>query len=499
MSFASFEPWMLWGTCLIVALPVLIIVLGELADDAAITADWRAFTKPLLITRNGVLPFAFAAILLRQVAGLSGEHIAVKIVDTALWIIVLNAAVAFLNVLLFDDNSKSANRIRIPRLLLDIMRFIFVVCGAAITISTIWGVNLGSLVTALGVGSVVIGLALQDTLGSLFSGIAMVSARQFRAGDWVRFGTDEGPIVSQNWRTVTIKTRAGDALIIPNGVIARAPLTVLTGGAGSTVVAVELKFPYQYSPDIICKLLYDAARATTGFVSDPPPLARVVAFDDNAVRYAIGVRVLDPLKLFVVRSEFLTNVWFACQRNRVMLTGQLNDSYVAPTEVAPIVMTPAELSERLKSTKDFAYAGTDLATLLPRARLERFRDGQVLVEGDTVAAHVYILLSGRVRAQQKSDHGDELTVHTFETGQFILAKATLRAAASPFALKAVGECHVAAVPVADFKTFCSHNLKVAQEFEQILSAREDAAHRVVAKAVGDAVGDRAQIMRELLK
>jgi small-conductance mechanosensitive channel len=190
MSFGSIDPSLLWGVGLIVALPILIITLGELADDAALNADWRAFAKPLMITRNGVVPLAFAAILLRQVAGLPGSHIAVKVVDTALWIIVLNAALAFMNVLLFDENSKSSSRVRIPRLLLDIMRLIFVVCGAAVTISTIWGVNLGSLITALGVGSVVIGLALQDTLGSLFAGIAMVSARQFRAGDWVRFGND---------------------------------------------------------------------------------------------------------------------------------------------------------------------------------------------------------------------------------------------------------------------------------------------------------------------
>jgi small-conductance mechanosensitive channel/CRP-like cAMP-binding protein len=493
MPLASFETWMLWGALLLVALPVLIIALGELADDAATLPEWRAFTKPLLITRNGVVPFAFAAILLRQVAGLSAN----------LWIIVLNAALAFMNVLLFDDNSKSSSRVRIPRLLLDILRFIFVVCGAAITISTIWGVNLGSLVTALGVGSVVIGLALQDTLGSLFSGIAMVSARQFRAGDWVRFGNDEGPILSQNWRTVTIKTRSGDALIIPNGVIARAPLTVIAGGAGNTTVGVDLKFPYQYSPDMIVKLLAEAATMTNGFVLDPAPVARVSSFDDNAIRYGMGVRAVDPQKLFAVRSEFLTNVWFLAQRNGVALTGQLNDSYVLPPSMQPPATDTADaLIKRVTAAKDFAYANADLMTLLQRGRVERYRDGQVLVERGTVSAQVYILLSGRVRAVQKDDKGGEVLLHTFEPGQFILAKATLRAAATPFSLKAIGESEVVAAPVADFKAFCAGDIALAQEFEQILSAREDAAHRALAKANNEQVsvsGDRAQILKDLFK
>jgi small-conductance mechanosensitive channel len=503
MSFATLDSWMLWGALLLVALPVLIIALGELADDAAIHPDWRAFTKPLMITRNGVLPLAFSAIMLRQVAGLPSENFAVKCVDTALWIIVLNSALAFMNVLLFDENSKSSTRVRIPRLLLDIMRFIFVVCGAAITISTIWGVNLGSLVTALGVGSVVIGLALQDTLGSLFSGIAMVSARQFRAGDWVRFGTDEGPIVSQNWRTVTIKTRGGDALIIPNGVIARAPLTVIAGGAGSTVIPVDLKFPYEYSPDAICKMLTEAAMMTTGFSFDPPPIARVIAFDDNAIRYGMPVRVTDPAKLFAARSEFLVNVWFLAQRNGIALTGQLNDSYVIPEAMqVPGSITTDDLIKRVTSVKEFAYAGSDLPTLLQRGRMQRYRDGQMLVERGSVSSQVYILLSGRVRAVQTNEKREDLAMHTFEAGHFILSKATLRSAGVPFTLKAVGEIEVVAVPVNDFKAFCGGDIALAQEFEQILSAREDAAHRALAKATKEQVsgsGDRAQLLKELFE
>jgi small-conductance mechanosensitive channel/CRP-like cAMP-binding protein len=492
--------WMLWGIALLVLFPVLIIGFGELAEDLGESTRFKAYEAPLMIVRNGVLPLGFGAILLRFVAGIGGNELVVKIVDTALWIVVLNAALAFLNLMLFNNAS---NQMRIPKLLLDILRFFFVVCGAAIIISTIWGVNLGSLVTALGVGSVVIGLALQDTLGSLFSGIALVSARSFRVGDWVRFGSDEGPVLAQNWRSVTIKTRNGDALVIPNGVIARAPLTVL-GNVGSVVVPVELKFPYEYSPDRICAVLTETATKTPGFHLDPAPVARVSGFDDNCIRYGLSVRAVDPAKVFAVRSEFLINVWFMCQRSGLVMTGALNADFAVtapPAKVQPM----ESLQHTLATMPNFFFHKSDRLELLTRnARIERYRPGQSLVEGSQTATAAHVILSGRARAVQSQKSGDGLILHDFDVGQTIIAKAMLRRAPMPYAIRAVSDLEVVTIPLADFKAFCDADLKVAQEVEQMMSAREDAAQRTLSKAQSDLgisppTGDRAQLMKDLFR
>jgi small-conductance mechanosensitive channel/CRP-like cAMP-binding protein len=492
--------WMVWGIALLVLFPVLIIGFGELAEDMASSARLKAYETPLMILRNGVLPLAFGAILLRYVAGISGDVLVVKVVDTALWIIVLNAALAFLNLMLFNNAS---NRVRIPKLLLDILRFFFVVCGAAIIISTIWGVNLGSLVTALGVGSVVIGLALQDTLGSLFSGIALVSARSFSVGDWVRFGNDEGPVLSQNWRSVTIRTRAGDALVIPNGVIARAPLTVL-GNVGSVAAPAEVRFPYDYSPDLICTLLAETAAKTPGFHLDPAPVARVSAFEDSGIRYGISVRALDPAKVFAVRSGFMINVWFMCQRKGLFMSGALNEDFTLAA--APNKPTPGdELQQTLAGIPAFFFHASDkLGLLTQNAHIERYRPGQAIVEAGQIAATAHVILKGRARAVQKSQSGEDVVLHDFDVGQTIIAKAMLRRAAMPYTIRATADLEVVAVPVADFKSFCDADIKVAQEVEQMMSAREDAAQRTLTKAQADrgivtATGDRPQLMKELFR
>ena len=53
-------------------------------------------------------------------------------------------------------------------------------------------------------GSIVLGLALQDTFSALFSGFSLVSSRQFKEGDWLEVGGDIGKIIHVTWRTVTL-------------------------------------------------------------------------------------------------------------------------------------------------------------------------------------------------------------------------------------------------------------------------------------------------------
>ena len=45
--------------------------------------------------------------------------------------------------------------------------FLLVLIGSAIVLSSVWGADLGGFLTALGVGSLVLGLALQDSLGNI--------------------------------------------------------------------------------------------------------------------------------------------------------------------------------------------------------------------------------------------------------------------------------------------------------------------------------------------
>ena len=77
------------------------------------------------------------------------------------------------------------------------------------------------LLTTSAVGAVVVGFALQDTLGNLFSGLAIQIEKPFRVGHWIAVGEREGQVQEITWRATKLRTKAGQFLIVPNGIISK--------------------------------------------------------------------------------------------------------------------------------------------------------------------------------------------------------------------------------------------------------------------------------------
>ena len=94
-------------------------------------------------------------------------------------------------------------------------------------ISKIFG---GSRITAfLATGTVVaavLGLALQETLGNLFAGIALHLEDSFAVGDVVRSGEVLGVVEAVRWRGTRIRTLNNNIMIVPNSLLARERLEV---------------------------------------------------------------------------------------------------------------------------------------------------------------------------------------------------------------------------------------------------------------------------------
>jgi small-conductance mechanosensitive channel len=88
---------------------------------------------------------------------------------------------------------------------------------AAVVIAKHFGHDLSSLIAALGVGSLAVGLAAQQTFGNMISGFVLLVDRPFRPGDRVKLATaEEGEVVDIGVRSTRIRMADGNLLIVPN-------------------------------------------------------------------------------------------------------------------------------------------------------------------------------------------------------------------------------------------------------------------------------------------
>src|SRR5919109_1055807 len=99
-------------------------------------------------------------------------------------------------------------------LLVNLARLVVLTIGILIILETL-GVSITPLITALGIGGLAIGLALQDTLANFFAGIQILSSRQLRPGDYVQLASgEEGYVQDVTWRYTTIRQIANNLTIV---------------------------------------------------------------------------------------------------------------------------------------------------------------------------------------------------------------------------------------------------------------------------------------------
>lgn len=501
--------WLAGGATLLIAFPVAMVVLAELSSRLAGTR-WNGYREPIRLLRMQCLPALFLLVLLRSVVGMESSSIAVRVADTAFWIMLANFVLSATNVAFFEQGMGDGALARTPKLLLDLVRAFLVLLAAAIVISVVWGVDLGGLLTALGVGSIVIGLALQDTLGSIFAGIALLSSRQLRVGDWVLLGPHEGRIANMNWRSVTVDTLLGDRVIVPNSSVSKERMTVFGVATGVRWASAECILAYEHPPQRVMDLLIATAKAVPGIAQDPAPIARLVEFGDYGIKYAVWFAVADVHRVGLFAHEIRCNFWYVAQREGLIFPARYNWLYgdgpmAAEGSRGRSGAGEAEGAKQL--AREIAGSGAiprnpeALEGLAARGRRVLYRGGETVALAGAPLRHVWIVLDGVVSVVTKQATGDGAPASNFRTGQVVVFPAALHHGTLPFDLRA--DCDVVAIelPADDFATYLAKDQPLADQIEHLMSLNEQVLNGANGTAAGAArgktVGNRGELLQQL--
>ena len=179
-----------------------LVILTE--AHTALVRRGSALARPVNLLRNYVLPSGALLILLTQASEISAEATPVRIIATVFGFVVLLVLLAAVNAALFTNAERGTWRQRIPSIFIDIVRLVIIIAGLAVLFSFVWGADVAGLFTALGVTSIVLGLALQNAVGSVISGLLLLFEQPFgwatgcrprrRAAGWSR--STGGPCTS---------------------------------------------------------------------------------------------------------------------------------------------------------------------------------------------------------------------------------------------------------------------------------------------------------------
>jgi small-conductance mechanosensitive channel len=157
-------------------------------------------------------------------------------------------------------------------------------------------VEIIQFVTTLGVGSLAVALAMQDTLANVFSGIQLVVDQPIRAGDFVEVDQSTRGIVHEiGLRSTKIRTLNNNMIIVPNNILAQT--VIVNNEAYDRRYAHRFMIGFGYASDsrhvqrVLEDVLDTAGREVTGILPGPHSV-RFMEFGDSALIFRIEVRLV---------------------------------------------------------------------------------------------------------------------------------------------------------------------------------------------------------------
>jgi len=196
------------------------------------------------------------------------------------------------------------------KILSDIIAACIYVCSGLGILGFVFALPLQGIVATSGVIAIVLGLALQNTLGDVFSGLSLSVEKPYDVGDAVLLeGGVEGEVIQINWRSTHLRNSENDVVIIPHSSMAKMRIqnhSALTSRyEGNLNVVVDSR----NEPELALKILKQAAMACPAILEEPAPTVAAIEVKDDRITYNLYFSTSSFASAEEARSEIITQLW----------------------------------------------------------------------------------------------------------------------------------------------------------------------------------------------
>jgi small-conductance mechanosensitive channel len=368
---------------------------------------------------------------------------------------------------------------------------------------TLWGVvllivlrqdftvDLTPLLASTAVVAVVVGLALQESLGNIFSGLTLQMGKAFAPGDWIKSGDFIGRVQGIGWRSTAVITRANEKLEIPNAMMAKDALVNYSIGAVSGDVKIGLS--YTAPPNYVREVILEALHNIPGIMQYPPPEVFTWEFGESAVQYRVRYWMSDFGDADRLRDTVSTGLWYVLRRKAIqipypqmVIRSSLETSGAAGTDAFE-----REIIDGLREV-DFLRGLRDeeLRLLVPGVIVQQFGVGESIVREGDDGDSLFIIREGTVEVLATASDGKQVHIRDLTPPAFFGEMALMTGEKRTATIRAQSDVELLELNRDTFsQLFKDHPETAAQMSEVIAFRMTERRELLVAASQGD--GDRA--------
>lgn len=349
--------------------------------------------------------------------------------------------------------------------------------------------DLGAVFTTSAIFGVILGLALQDTLGNFFAGISLQADRPFQVGDVIVVGAERhtGVVEEISWRAVKIRTFQNHVVLISNSTAAKEPIEV-SPRENLNARIVFFNTLYSDSPAKTIHVVREAVREADNVSEKITPVVRIRNFGDSSVDYEVKYWLIDYAKYNDTDALVRQRIWYAFRRAGL--------NFAFPTRTLFVERRPkgevgdgGAIAERLAAVDIFAPLSVEETTMLAQAATSHiFAPGEMVIRAGDPGSSMFVVHNGRVSVQI-SENGRARTVATLSEGAFFGEMALFTGEPRTANIVADEETEVLEIGHAAMKQVFDTNPDLVESLSHIIAERREAL--LASEDLGDNDEDRS--------
>lgn len=269
------------------------------------------------------------------------EHVGAKLILAVVILVVFYFPAKVLILFLRRLGERQPQLERVTQPAVFVVRAIFALLAVIIVLENL-GISLTAVWTTLGVGSVAVALALQETLSNFFAGLYLLADRPINPGDYVKLDSgQEGYVTRVGWRSTTLRTLPNNLVVIPNSTLAKAVITNYSAPEPRMSLGIPVSVAYGTDPvrveKVLLEVVGDAARqGLSGLLTDPQPHVRLIpGFGASSLDFTLTVQVRQFAEQFYVQSELRKLILARFEREGIQMPFPTQTILVEKLPAAP--------------------------------------------------------------------------------------------------------------------------------------------------------------------
>ena len=359
---------------------------------AALSLLVRVLTPNRLVRRKLRLPLALGLLFPVVALGLPYAPIDPALMGSVRSIANLGlvlAVIAFVVTVLANSLRMDRLPTAIPNIVQDaVIVGLFVLAGTLLMQE--------KFLTTSAVGAVVVGFALQDTLGNAFSGLAIQVEKPFHVGQWIRVGEHVGRVEEITWRATKLRTKATNFVIVPNSTIAKEAIVNYAEPVIPTRLEVEVGASYEATPELVKTALRESLANAALVLQKPAPDALLVDFGASAITYRVRFWIEDFARDQDACDQVRTNIFYSFKRHGIEIPYPIQVEYSRDWAPARAPGLTAEFAALLGSSPLFcALDENDRLACAALGDERLYTKGETIVREGDAGGSMFVIVSGQ--------------------------------------------------------------------------------------------------------